>query len=214
MEQVVLVEDGPHRMPAGAKNQGAPAGIHLPLRRRRSHPILQTSDGQRQLAVTVRHQQQPWDAQLPKLGQPLRVGGPSDDLDVHGADGRGNLLRPCYPDVTCESLPVPRNVADRSAAAVTTAAPNRRPGWSPSRSIGPLTLTAATTPGPSKTGALTLATPASRSPALSAHPRRRTAASSRGATSNRPASGAQARSTFPPEPRSSGSTAPSGTVSR
>src|SRR5438034_277665 len=215
MEQAVLVEQRPHRVPARAQYEGVPAGIDLPFRRPGGHPVLEAVDGQRQLAVTVRHYQQPWDAQLPKFGQPLRVSGPSDDLDVHEADGRGYLLRPCYPPVTYESLPVPRSVADRSAAAAATAAPKRRPGCNPSRSIGPLTLTAAaTTPGPSKTGALTLATPASRSPTLAAHPRRRTDASSRAVMSNRAASVAQARRTLPPEPRSSGSTAPRGTVSR
>src|SRR5439155_5940600 len=121
MEQAVLVEQRPHRVPARAQYEGVPAGIDLPFRRPGGHPVLETVDRQRQLAVTVRHYQQPWDAQLPKLGQPLRVSGPSDDLDVHGADGRGNLLRPCYPAVTCESPAVPRSVAERSAPAVSTA---------------------------------------------------------------------------------------------
>ena len=70
---------------------------------------------------------------------------------------------------------MPPSAAESSPAAAVTAAPNRRPGCWPRRSIGPLTLIAATTaPGPSNTGALTLATPASRSPTLAAQPRRRT----------------------------------------
>ena len=58
------------------------------------------------------------------------------------------------------------------AAAATTAAEYFLPGWRVVRSIGPLTLTAAITdPSCPRTGALTEATPASRSATLSAHPR-------------------------------------------
>ena len=58
------------------------------------------------------------------------------------------------------------------AAASTTAAAYFLPGWRVVRSIGPLTLTAAITePSCPRTGALTDATPASRSATLSAHPR-------------------------------------------
>ena len=58
-----------------------------------------------------------------------------------------------------------------AVAVRATIGPKRRPGWRLRRSIGPLTLTAATNrPAPSTTGALTDATPASRSATLSTHP--------------------------------------------
>ena len=72
------------------------------------------------------------------------------------------------------------------------------------RSTGPDTDTEATTLPPcdagERTGALTEATPRSRSSTLSAHPLRRASGSS--------------RSTLPAEPRSIGSTAPTGTIVR
>ena len=59
------------------------------------------------------------------------------------------------------------------AAASTTWAPKRSPGRRVSRSTGPLTLTAATTvASPARTGALTDATPASRSSTLATQPAR------------------------------------------
>src|SRR5215207_10314385 len=102
-----------------------------------------------------------------------------------------------------------------SCAAATTGPARRSPGCSPRRELGPLAHTAALkTPPAPKTGALTLATPASRSATLSAHPRPRTSASSAVfMLDRRSASSAHARSTFPPEPRSRGSTAPTGTIS-
>src|SRR4029077_8371322 len=69
--------------------------------------------------------------------------------------------------------------ASASAAAKRSAA-HRAPGRRPIRSIGPDTDTAAiTAPRPSRTGAETLATPASRSAALCAQPRLRTSARAR-----------------------------------
>src|SRR5262245_55799695 len=108
-------------------------------------------------------------------------------LDYHAADGKAEVLRQSYPDVTTRF------------AARTTVGASRRPGVLPIRSTGPLTLIAATTapPAPS-TGALTLATPASRSPTLSAQPRRRTVASTVDAMSKESRSSAHARSTLPP----------------
>src|SRR5438132_5358934 len=76
-------------------------------------------------------------------------------------------------------------------AAATTALAYRRPGARVVRSIGPDTDTAATTRPVSNTGALTEATPRSRSSTLSAHPLRRTAGS--------------APRTLPPEPTARGS---------
>ena len=82
-------------------------------------------------------------------------------------------------------------------AAATTSAPYTEPGDELSRSIGPETLTAATTePSPSSTAALTDATPASRSATLSNQP------------------DPPRTSAAPPEPRSSGSVAPVRTIVR
>ena len=99
-------------------------------------------------------------------------------------------------------------------AASTTSWESLWPGLSPRREIGPLTLTAALSlPSSPNTGALTLATPASRSATLSAQPLTRIprnwAAS--GLPSTPPF--AQASKTFPADPRESGITAPTGTVS-
>ena len=92
---------------------------------------------------------------------------------------------------------------------------NRRIAAASIRSAGPLTLIAASTrPSGAQTGALTLATPASRSPMLWAKPCSRTPARTAGGTSKASRSGAHASSTLPPEPLVSGITAPSGTVSR
>jgi hypothetical protein len=100
-------------------------------------------------------------------------------------------------------------------AASTTRSARRSPGRSPRREIGPLALTAALNlPSAPSTGALTLATPASLSATLSAQPLtlipRSSAAS--GLSSTPPS--AHARRTFPADPRESGNTAPTGTVSR
>ena len=101
-----------------------------------------------------------------------------------------------------------------SLAAPTTSWESRWPGLSPRREMGPLTLTAALSlPSSPNTGALTLATPASRSATLSAQPLiripRNWAAS--GLPSTPP--GAHASKTFPADPRESGMIAPTGTVS-
>src|SRR5215203_1788017 len=101
-----------------------------------------------------------------------------------------------------------------SLAAPTTSWESRWPGLSPRREMGPLTLTAALSlPSSPNTGALTLATPASLSATLSAQPLTRIprnwAAS--GLPSTPP--GAHASKTFPADPRESGMTAPTGTVS-
>src|SRR4051794_14450851 len=85
----------------------------------------------------------------------LAIGGDPDDRTSHGRLSASVSLE----------------------AAAMTAGAWIRPGVRDSRSIGPLTLTAATTlpPGP-RTGAETEATPASRSATLWAQPRRRTPA--------------------------------------
>src|SRR5918998_3856123 len=63
------------------------------------------------------------------------------------------------------------DVLSISLAAPTTSCESRWPGLSPRREIGPLILTAALSlPSSPKTGALTLATPASLSATLSAQP--------------------------------------------
>ena len=106
------------------------------------------------------------------------------------------------------------DVLSISRAAPTTRCESRRPGLSPRREIGPLTLTAALSLPPSpKTGALTLATPASRSATLSAQPLTRIPLSSAASGLSSTPPGAQASKTFPADPRESGMTAPTGTVS-
>src|SRR5215213_5042879 len=93
-----------------------------------------------------------------------------------------------------------------SRAAATTGSASRSPGRSPRREIGPLAHTAALSlPSGPKTGALTLATPTSRSATLSAHPRLRTPPNSAASSpDNRSPSSAHASNTLPPEPRPSG----------
>ena len=91
-------------------------------------------------------------------------------------------------------------------AASTTGPASLSPGRSPRREIGPLTHTAALkSPLALKTGALTLATPSSRSATLSAQPQRRI--SSRTVSATRSVylrrSSAHASKTFPADPRAS-----------
>ena len=107
MQQPVLVEQRPDRMLARPQHKGMPTGIDLPLRCPGGHPVLETVDGQRQLAVAVGHHEQPRYTHFPKLSETLCIGRPADHLDVHGADRTGYLLRPCYPAVTCGGLPRP-----------------------------------------------------------------------------------------------------------
>src|SRR5262245_23667091 len=149
--------------------EAAPARINFTFRRLGRHPIFEAVDVQRRF-VAIGHDKQAGNAGLPQFTEAIGVGRPAQHLDVHADDRKGGLLRDCYPAVTGYDA--------SSAAALVTIAASRLPGREPSRSEGPLTLTAASTlPDRSRTGALTLATPASRSPTLSAHPRLRTVAS-------------------------------------
>ena len=209
MQQAVLVEQRPHRVLSGAEQEGGTPRVDLPLGRARGHPVFEAVGWERELAVDVglRDDEQARHPLLPELCQPLGVGRPPNHFDVHGPDGTSGLLRPCYPVVTAPQQSVAGRVQHRRSQPATrmlaqavdrTAHADRRDDRVRR----------------SRTGALTLATPASRSPTLSAQPRRRTAASSRAGIPNVAASSAHASNTLPPEPSSSGSTAPSGTVSR
>ena len=112
-----------------------------------------------------------------------------------------------YGDVSPDVLSI-------SLAASTTRCDTRWPGLSPRREIGPLILTAAISlPSSPKTGALTLATPASLSATLWAQPLTRIPLSSAASGLSSTPPGAQASKTFPADPRESGMTAPTGTVS-
>ena len=106
----------------------------------------------------------------------------------HGRHRRG-AARPGRP---------PSWVAAIASAATTTAGPNVTPGSSPRRPTGPDTPTAASTEPSTRTGALTDATPGSRSPTLAIQP-------------NGPISPERMR---PAEPRSRDRTAPSATIVR
>ena len=98
------------------------------------------------------------------------------------------------------TLPAGASAAS-SCAAATTGGAKRRPGELPSLLAGPDTQRAPSSAPSRSTGALTLATPGSRSAMLDAHPRRRTAASSAAGTAGkRSASGDHASRIFPPEP--------------
>src|SRR4051794_7486715 len=159
MQQAVAVEVRPHGVLPGSQRQRPPARIDLPFGRTARDPVLEAVDGHGQFAVAIRHDQEARDPRLPEFGETLGVGGPPQEFDVHIANGTDRLLRVCYSVVT---------LRESVCAASVTARESRRPGLRPRRSIGPLTLMAAATPPTwSWTGALTLATPGSRSPLLS-----------------------------------------------
>ncbi|MEZ5238806.1 MAG: AMP-binding protein [Microthrixaceae bacterium] len=130
---------------------------------------------------------------VPRRDRVLAAGGAGVALDprrISGAADPGRCRAHVASGVSAEIL--------RAAAA--TAEPCRRPGSGPSRSSGPETESAATTsPFPSVTGADTLATPGSRS--------------STEATQGTWLS-AVADRTWPAEPLSMGSAAPTGTIVR
>ena len=122
---------------------------------------------------------------------------------MRGAPGKSPGDGPEEPRSAGAPSAAPASAASSRAAATTRGA-SRRPGELPSRLAGPETHSAPSSAPSRSTGALTLATPGSRSAMLDAQPRRRTAASSSGpAAGNRLASSDQASSTFPPDPASS-----------
>ena len=121
------------------------------------------------------HRRRGPDARRAAVGGRWRSGRHIPVASHAGRRARTGSRPGCRSGYLCASVGARQSRCCSASAAASRSAAHRTPGRRPIRSTGPDTDTAATTvPAASRTGADTLATPASRSATLCAHPRRRT----------------------------------------